>query len=349
AGTVTVRVFFTGLTAEPAAVAVAAGQAATRDFRLSLAGPGAPAPADTVQLDAFVVAAVKDTNASSIAINEQRFAENIKSVVAADEFGAVAEGNVGEFLKFLPGVSLDYTAADARSVSVRGLPSSATAVSIDGSSIANTGAGVANRTFEFDQLSINNVSRIEVTKGPTPETRADAIGGTVNLVSKSAFERTRPELTYRAYLSMNHQHQQDVNFVSLRETPGPTREPSAKARPSFEFSYVNPLHKDFGFTVTGMNSNIYNQQYRSANRWTPSSTVGTPGTVATLANPAMTSYQFIDGPKSTSRYSLGATMDWRIAPRHVVSLRSSWNAFDAFFSNRVQTLATGAPTAAGPT
>lgn len=39
-------------------------------------------------------------------------------------------------------------------------------------------------------------------------------------------------------------------------------------------------------------------------------------------------------------------MDWRIAPRHVVSLRSSWNAFDIFFSNRVQTLVTGAPTSA---
>jgi len=345
AGPATVRAFYTGLGPQSARVTIAPDRVATHDFNLRLGAPGAPAPDAAVQLDAFVVAAVKETNAGAIAVNEQRFAENIKSVVAADEFGAVAEGNVGEFLKFLPGVTLDYTAADARSVSVRGLPSSATAVSIDGSSIANTGAGVANRTFEFDQLSINNVSRIEVTKGPTPETRADAIGGTVNLVSKSAFERSRPEFTSRAYLSLNQQHQQDINFLSLRESPGPGREPSAKARPSFEFSYVNPLSKNFGFTLTGMNSNIFNQQYRSAPRWTPSSNVGTPGTLATLANPAMTSYQFVDGPKTTSRYSVGATLDWRLAPRDVLSLRSSWNAFDAFFCNRVQTLATGAPTA----
>ncbi len=344
AGTAGVRVFYTGLTPQLTQVAVSAGQTATKDFEFTAADSGLAATDATVKLDAFVVNAVKETNASAIAINEQRFAENIKSVVAADEFGAVAEGNVGEFLKFLPGVTLDYTAADARSVSVRGMPSSSTAVSVDGSAIANTGAGVANRTFEFDQLSINNVSRIEVTKGPTPEARADAIGGTVNLVSKSAFERSRPEFGYRAYLSMNHQHQQDVQFLSLGESPGPGREPSTKAKPSFEFSYVNPLTKNFGFTVTGMNSNIFNQQYRSAPRWTPSSNVGTPGTVATLANPAMTSYVFIDGPKETSRYSVGATMDWRIAPRHVVSLRGSWNAFDAFFSNRVTTLATGAPT-----
>lgn len=150
-------------------------------------------------------------------------------------------------------------------------------------------------------LTINNVSRIEVTSGPTPETRADAIGGTVNLVSRSTLERIRPEFTFRAYLSMNHQHQHDVNLVSLRETSGTTREPSTKPRPSFEFSFLFLLYKDFGFTVTGMNSHIYNRQYRSANRWTPSSNVGTLGTIATLANPAMTSHVLIDGPTITSR------------------------------------------------
>ncbi|MCC6383049.1 MAG: TonB-dependent receptor, partial [Dehalococcoidia bacterium] len=337
AGPATIRVFYTGLTPQTATVAVTAGQTATRDFSLS--------PAlldDAVKLDTFVVAAVKETNASAIAINEQRFAENIKSVVAADEFGTVTEGNVGEFLKFLPGVTLDYTAADARSVSVRGLPSASSAVTVDGNSIANTGAGVANRTFEFDQLSINNVSRIEVTKGPTPESRADAIGGTINLVSKSAFERSRPEFTYRTHVSLNHQHQQDVQFLSLGESPGPGRESSGKVRPGFDFTYVNPVSRNFGFTLTGLYSNIFNQQYQSAPRWSPTSNTGSAGT-ATLANPVMSSYGFNEGPKNTARYSVGATVDWRVAPRDVLSFSGSWNAFDAFFNNHVNTLSTGTP------
>lgn len=349
AGTYTVRAFYTGMAPQSAQVRISAGQTVAHHFNFSVGDTAPAADAATVQLDAFVVAAVKETNASAIAVNEQRFAENIKNVVASDEFGAVAEGNVGEFLKFLPGVTLDYQSADARSVSIRGMPSSSTAVTIDGNSIANTGAGVANRTFEFDQLSINNVSRVEVTKGPTPDSRADAIGGTVNLVSKSAFERSRPEFSYRAHLSLNHQHQQDVQYLSLGESPGPGREPSTKVKPSFEFTYVNPLTKNFGFTVTGMSSNIFNQQYTSSPRWSPTSNVGSAGTLATLANPAMTSYAFIDGPKNTSRYSVGATIDWRLAPRHVVSLRGSWNAFDAFFNNKSVTLNTAAPTAHSPT
>jgi iron complex outermembrane recepter protein len=338
AGPVIVRVFFTGLAPQTSSVAVGAGQTVTADFKLS--------QVDVVKLDAFVVAAAKETNASAIAVNEQRFAANIKNVVASDEFGTVTEGNVGEFLKFLPGISLDYTAADARSVSVRGLPSSSTAVTVDGNRIANTGAGVANRTFEFDQLSINNVSRIEVTKGPTPESSADAIGGTINLVSKSAFERSRPEFTYRAYLGMNQQSQQDVQYLSFGRSPGPGREARSKIRPGFDFTYVRPVSKNFGFTLTGLNSNIFNQQYTSATRWAPTSNVAAFGT---LANPVMSTYQFNDGPKSTSRYSIGATADWRVAPRDVISVGGSWNAFDAMFNNHVTTINTGAPVAWGRT
>jgi iron complex outermembrane recepter protein len=338
AGPATVRVFFTGLGTVSATVQVAAGGVTAKDFTLE--------PGDTVKLDAFVVATEKETNASALAINEQRFAPSIKSVVAADEFGTVTEGNVAEFLKFIPGVSLDYVAADARSAQVRGMPSSGTAVMVDGMRVANSGSGSPGRSFEFDQLSINNVSRIEVTKGPTPDSPSDAIGGTVNMVSKSAFERTRAEFTYRVYLSMNHQWQQDVNFLSLRKTPGHGRETSRKIKPGFDFTYVNPVSKNFGFTLTALDSNIFNQQFTTATTWSPTSNSGSGGT---LAAPAMTTYRFNQSPKSTARYSFGGTADYRFAPRDVLSVRASWNAFDAFFNDHAMTMTAGAPASYGPT
>lgn len=348
AGTVTVRAFYTGLPPQSAQLTVGAGQTATQDFNFTHADPGVAAKDPAVQLDAFVVAAVKETNASAIAVNEQRFAENIKNVVSADEFGGVTEGNIGEFLKFIPGVTLDYVGAEARTASVRGLPPENTGVNIDGNPVASTGAGVANRQFEFDQLSINNVSRVEVTKGPTPESRADAIGGTINLVSKSAFERSRPQFSYRAYVNMLHQTIQDVDYLSFQKTPGPEREPTVKLKPNFEFSYIRPVTKNFGFTLTGMQTNIFNRQYVSVPRWSPTSNAGTPGTVATIANPALTSYRFIDGPKVTARHSFGATVDWRMTPRDVVSVRGSWNEFDAVFRNQIYDSATSVPATFGP-
>lgn len=338
AGVVTLRMFFTGLEPITTTVNVPAAGTVTKDFSLS--------PADTVQLDAFVVAVEKETNASALAINEQRFAPSIRNVVAADEFGTVTEGNVAEFLKFLPGVSLDYVAADARSAQVRGMPSAGTAVMVDGNRVANSGSGVPGRAFEFDQLSINNVSRIEVTKGPTPDSPADAIGGTVNMVSKSAFERTRAEFTYRAYLNFNHQWQQDENFISFKKTPGHGREPTIKIKPGFDFTYVNPVSKNFGFTLTGLYSHIFNQQFTSATTWSPTSNSGAGGTIAA---PAMTTYRFNQSPKSTERYSIGATADYRMAPRDVISVRGSYNGFDAFFNDHAMTTTAGTPASYGPT
>lgn len=341
AGTASVRAFYTGLEPQTAVVSVAAGGTATRDFNLTRPELGGKKDGDLIVLDAFVVASAKETNASDIAINEQRFAPNMKNVVAADEFGSMTEGNVGEFLKFLPGVALEYTAADARSVSIRGMPPVSTPVMLDGNPVANSGAGTSSRIFEFDQLSINNVSRIEVTKGPTPESPASAIGGTVNLIPKSAFERSKSEFNYRVFLNMNHQEQQDVQYLSLKSTAGPGERNSVKVKPGFDFTWVHPLSKTFGYTVTGLYSSIFNQQYTTSMRWTPTHNNGSQGT---LANPVMNSYNFNDGPKNTERYSMGVTFDKKLSPRDVIGFGASWNAFTAFFNNHsmITTIGTGA-------
>ena len=44
----------------------------------------------------------------------------MKTVVAADNFGDIAEGNVGEFLKFMPGITLDYVETDTRAARMGG-------------------------------------------------------------------------------------------------------------------------------------------------------------------------------------------------------------------------------------
>jgi hypothetical protein len=77
------------------------GPAQPLDFALSRDGSADPnAP---VQLDSFIVAASRDMTAAALAVNEQRFAQNIKTVLSTDTFGDIADGNVGEFVKFLPG------------------------------------------------------------------------------------------------------------------------------------------------------------------------------------------------------------------------------------------------------
>jgi len=318
AGSVTVRVSYAGLDGQSATVAVAAGQTVERNFELARGGPG-----EVVKLDAFNVASQRETNATAIALNEQRYAENIKSVVAADAFGDVTEGNVGEFLKFLPGVTVEYTAADIRNVSVRGFNPLFSSVTQDGARVASSAAGGAARAVDFYTVSINNIARVEVTKVPTPDTPADSLGGSVNMISKSAFENSRSEFKYRAYVSMNNEDRS-----VFKRTPGPGDDSTFKVLPGFDFNYIVPASKTFGFVINGLSSNQFNEQHRSQPTWR------FVGAGATPAAPYLRNYTMQDGPKRVERESLSTKVDWKPAPGHVISATGTITYYTAFFGNR---------------
>ncbi|HVY69135.1 MAG TPA: carboxypeptidase regulatory-like domain-containing protein, partial [Verrucomicrobiae bacterium] len=194
-GPAVLEVFYTGLDPQSVSVEVPAGGQIERDVKLnSLERYGKNA--EVIKLDPFVVANSKMTESAALAINEQRFAPNLKNIVATDAFGAISEGNVAEFMKFMPGISVEYEGDAPTTIQVRGLNASMTTVSVDGAQTANAVRVGASREFHFKQVSINDTSRIEVTKVPTPATPATSMGGSINLVSKSAFERDREQFNY---------------------------------------------------------------------------------------------------------------------------------------------------------
>ncbi|MCF3649220.1 TonB-dependent receptor [Synoicihabitans lomoniglobus] len=319
-GEVNLEVFYTGLDRQSATVSTSGGKV-SRNFALTNAAQYGEADDDTVLLDAFTVQATEQAN-DAIAINEQRFASSFKNVVSADAFGDVTEGNPGEFLKFLPGIAVDYVAADVRSVNVRGFGSSFTSVSVDGNRMASAASSGDGRNFELEQVSMNNVSRIEVVKVPTPSMPADSLGGSVNMVSKNAFERDAPEFKYRVYTSVSSEN------LSLGESPGPGVENSRKIRPGFDFSYSNPLSANFGFIINGLYSNQFNEQHRSRTAWQ------TSGGGASTANPYLRTYTIQDGPKETKRQSIGVNADWKVSENGVLSFGYQWNDYRSFFGNR---------------
>ncbi|HUR58576.1 MAG TPA: TonB-dependent receptor, partial [Opitutaceae bacterium] len=338
AGSRTIKAAYGGLPAVTQSVNVAAGQTLTQAFTV---GAGAQAAQDgsVVKLDDFVVASSREMAAAAIATNEQRYAANIKNVVSADAFGDVTEGNVGEFLKYLPGISVDYVAADVRTISVRGFADTFTGVNVDGGRMASAVSGNGSRAFELEQVSINNVARVEVTKVPTPENPADGLGGSVNMISRSAFERSKPEFRYKLNLSVHSENRNDI----LKKTPGPGDKETFKNLPGFEFSYVAPISKTFGLVVTGLSSNQFNEQHRSLNTYN----FNAAGTGATVATPYLQNYTVQDGPKNSFRDSFALTADWKPAPKHVVSIRGQVNYYKSFFGNR--NINWGAGTNAAPT
>lgn len=341
AGEAKVDIFYTGLQSQTLTVAVQSGQTATQDVSLTA---GTAAKNQVVKLDPFVVASQKYADQKAIAINEQRFAPNIRDVVSTDQFGDITEGNIGEFVKFLPGVSVDYTAADARNIMLRGISPQYTLVTNNGMPMASAASSSASRIFELEQVSINNVARIEIIKSRTPDIAAAALGGSVNLVPRSAFELNHAQFTYRAYLSGNSYYDR------LGKSPGPGNSPSSKILPGADFSYSDPVNDHFGFTVSFLDSNVRAPQYRSNPQWAPNG-VNKNITGVSSADPFLEKYTMQDGPKTSTRISFGGTMDWKISSANVLSFTAQDNFYDSFFGNRNINFDTGssAPASWGPT
>ena len=137
AGTATVVISYSGFEADPAVVTVNAGQTASQDFSLRQKAVG-----DVIKLSAFTVSDTVEGNAKDI--QEQKESMNVSNIVASETFGNIAEGNVGEFLKYLPGVDLDYVEADPRNPRLRGLPSQYTSVTYNGMTLASADGFIQN-------------------------------------------------------------------------------------------------------------------------------------------------------------------------------------------------------------
>ncbi len=326
AGDVTVAVSYTGYDRAAARVTVAPGATATRDFELrgSVFRPGTrPAAGEAVvRLDRFVVSNEREGNAK--AIMEQRAALNMKSVVASDNFGDLTGGNIGEFMKYLPGVVMDYVDADARAVRISGLDPKYAGVSVDGMRMATAASasfGGTSRQFEFEQASITSIESIELNKTLTASMDADAPAGSMNLRSKNAFERKGREITAQASLTASPYE------FTLRRTPSPGDGEHRKVRPGFVFTYGDSFRGRYGVQISLSANSLFNEQAGLTHTIENNATRG----------PVINALIFRDNPKITTRAALGVNLDARVTPHLVASLRTAFSHFNDEINARTLT------------
>jgi TonB-dependent receptor len=334
-GNVTLEVFYTDLDTQQIALNLVPGASVERNVELTSQARYGSA-GSVVKLDSFRVTSDKETDARAIATNEQRFAPNIKNVMATDELGDVLGSNVGEFLKFIPGLTAEYSEVEIVGISVRGIGGAMTSFSSDGAALVSANA-TPDRNFNMNTLALNNISRIEVTKVPTPSTPADSLAGSVNLVTKSAFERSKARLNYGLTLIGNSEN---LTFSKTPHTNGD--HPTRKVQLGWEFDYTLPVNKNFGIVVTGMQSNKYNEQHLATTLFTATGT----GTGSSFSNPYLQQFTLQDGPRSQSRRNYGLKVDWRPAQNSVLSLNLQHNSYKTYIGT--QSWAFNAGTVAAP-
>ena len=334
-GPTKVRVFFTGMEPQTIAIEVPSNGTEQRDINLAAAGEKPGKDGNPVKLDRFVVKESQQMDGAALAINEQRFAANLKTVVAADEFGAASEGDVGEFLKYLPGVSMDYLAGDARQVSLGGVEFNYTPVTFGGFGMTNGNQGGTNRGVSLEYMSLNNVSRVEVINSPTPESPGAALAGSINFVPRTAFERAKPQYSFSTYLAMRD----DVR--DFNRSVGPRENPTRKVLPGFEFSCVVPVSSRFGFSLSGTAFSQYSARDSMANTWrggNAPTTVAANGTTGfpdtTPDKPYLTSYVFRDGFLVRKRSSVALTVDYKLSANDRLAFSISRSTYNTNYDIR---------------
>src|SRR5690242_15843711 len=155
---------------------VAAGQSVSVDVKLEVA---------SVNLQVLVTADRAAGEAEEI--NRERSADNVVQVLSADVIRSLPNANMADALGRLPSVSIERDEGEGKYVQVRGTEPRLTNTTIDGVNVPSPEAGV--RQIKFDAIPADIVESVEINKTLQANMDGDGIGGSINLVTKTAGER----------------------------------------------------------------------------------------------------------------------------------------------------------------
>lgn len=340
AGVQKVIVNYPGLDSAEAMTEVKAGQGV--DLQIKLAAQ------EVIKLGEFKVEGTKEGMAQAIQL--QKVAIESKLIAANDQFGNISEGNIGEYLKFLPGVGIVYNSNDARGVALRGLRSQFTTIDVDGTPMASTSSMADSRRFETEQVSANSVEKNEIVKTITPDMPANSTGGYINMVTKSAFDRQDPQrLDYKFYLTA------PTSRLSLSPQDGTWGKGSHYVvRPNLNLNFAKRISDKVGLNINYSLSEIYHDSPRTAYTWNINNqglmsavapggptpviiggvTYQSYGTRTTVDDPALVTYNMNNEQKLTHRESFAGKVDYIISDSTRLAISGQWNWYDLTFRQR---------------
>src|SRR6267378_1861675 len=301
AGPRTVVVHRLGFAPDSARVEIPAGGSVVRNFVL--------APA-AVNLASVVVRAsprMAETKAGALAVEQN--APNIVSALSGDEIRSLPNFNAAEAAGRIPGISLERDEGEGKFVQVRGTEPRLSNVTINGVHVPGT---EASRIAKLDDVPSDLLASIEVSKTLTANMEADAIGGSVTLVTKT------PEDAPRGYVA------------------GQYGQTALAARNTYQggFTYGGRYGQDgkLGFLLGGS----ADRNNRAIDDVEP--VWGVFGGTAAPTEWAMRDYRY-----GRRRFGFGGDLDYRFNANSQLYLKGLWSRFDNYGTNYIYDVA-GTPT-----
>jgi TonB-dependent receptor len=324
---ITMSVAYTGYHTASVTVNVPRGGTIVQDFNLvSSLASAVPDSSEPIRLSRLVVAS--DREGTAKAIMDQRSSMNITNTVASDTFANNPEGNIGEFMKHLPGVELDVFFGEVRTVRLGGLPSDYTSVTMDGMPLASVDAGTSgasnSRAFTMEMASLNSVESIEIARTVSADVDANAPAGTINLRTKRAFDRAGRRVSWQTNVTA---HSEAFNF---QRSLGPDEDSrTLKLRPGGIFEYSDVfLNKRLGVVLNISESNVYQEAVVASLAYSTATTATDQRPLV----PTTLNYQW--APRFNKRFAVTLASDYKISPNLDAGIGIVYNWVDLWTPQR---------------
>jgi len=175
-GAYTVTVSYLGFTDYTTSVTVTAGQLTKVDAVLQVATQNQQ-----------VVVTTGRSYGEAEAVNETRTSETLVNILPADVITSLPNANIADALGRLPGVTLERDEGEGKYAQIRGTEPRLSNLTIDGIVIPSPEGTV--RQVKLDTIPAGLIESVQINKTLLPNMDGDAIGGSVNLITKTAGER----------------------------------------------------------------------------------------------------------------------------------------------------------------
>ena len=276
----TVKVSYVGYSPVELKITIPAGRTLEKDVVLN----------EGVELQEVVVGGA--FQGQRRAINSQKNNMGITNVVSADQVGKFPDSNIGDALKRISGINVQYDQGEARFGQVRGTSADLSSVTINGNRVPS--AEGDTRNVQLDLIPADMIQTIEVNKVVTADMDGDAIGGSINLVTKnSPYKRTIAATAGTGY-----------NWVS------------EKAQLNLGFTYGDRFFNDkLGLIVSASYQNSPSGSYDTEFVWEQDDNGKT----------YVNDYQIRQYYVTRERQSYSAALDWDINANHKLTFKGIFN------------------------
>ena len=247
-----------------------------------------------------------------LAVEAKRDSDIVAEYLKADDIGQQPDYNIADSFRRVPGVQTIFDEDEGRYVSIRGLNPSFTRGTLNGGTLATAERG--NRQLNMEAIPSTAVASLEVRKSRTPDADGNAIGGTVNLVTRSAFDRAGVYLVGNLFIGSSDS--QDVPGKGFNRPS----DDGLNFRADATFASRFGPDDSFGIVLSGSFSRKRRDQERLLPQAVPPATGPTPAPPIGTTNLLWSNY-----PNSVDRY--GGTVTLEARPGMMVEAAISYTFF----------------------